>query len=164
MIPPVTAVYLAASYGRKHAIAALARILRRYGIVVTSDWHDHPQEWKTQKQWAENDIDCIEKARGILFFSEEPDSGYMTGGRHFELGWGAAHGKWLWLIGRRENAFHNLAHMNLYADVMAWIEAIIAPSMEHKEEVDALLRDCIGWRFRSALVVEEAPSFVPSDG
>jgi hypothetical protein len=156
MTAPVPRIYIAASYSRKAECKRLADCLRKHGAVITSEWLDLPQNAKTQAQWAETDIECMNQARGILFFSETPESGYMTGGRHFELGWMARSGdKWLWIIGGTENVFHNLGRMRHYPNVIAWIREIIVPGMQSDRDTANLLLEVadIAWLGRSQLQV-----------
>lgn len=162
MRAPVISVYLAASYKRKPAMAALAGILRSAGAVVTSDWHDSDQAGMSPKQRAERDLACVMAARGMMFFAEKPSAGYLTGGRHFELGVASSHSKWLWLIGDPENAFHFLSPMNVYASVSSWAEFIAAPAMEKTEEGGALIMALEEWH--ASFFPESVGEFVPSDG
>ncbi len=51
-------------------------------------------------------------------------SGYSRGGRHVEAGYALAKGKYLVLVGPRENVFYSLPHWHVLPDVDALIESV----------------------------------------
>jgi len=52
------------------------------------------------------DLEDIETADALLFFAEDPLVGIPRGGRHVEFGYGLARGKYIDVVGPRENVFH----------------------------------------------------------
>jgi len=70
---------------------------------------------------AEADLEDVARSNGLLFFAEDSSAGYLTGGRHVELGYALGRGLWIWVIGDRENVFHHLPRVRPFATVGAWM-------------------------------------------
>lgn len=108
-------VYLAARYGRRLEMQAVALRIERRGHTVTSRWingdHDTLDGDATpyqQRLWAEEDIEDIQAAGVLLTFAEAPGvAGAGRGGRHVELGVALGLGLTVIVIGPAENVFHH---------------------------------------------------------
>ena len=109
-------VYLAAQYKQKHEINKYAQELRNLGIGVTSSWLEEPHAPNTQlgevsedtrRLYAYSDLNDIDRADAIVFFSQEPTTPTLRGGRHVEFGYGIGTRKKILVVGPRENIFHH---------------------------------------------------------
>lgn len=104
-----TTVYLAARYGRRAELAAVAHALRVIGFDVVSRWVFGAHESTEDVTSALEDIQDLERAEIVVSFTEgERAPGRARGGRHVEFGFGLARGKRLIVVGPRENVFHHL--------------------------------------------------------
>lgn len=103
--------------------------MMRYAADLAASGHESTANWITGKHegWqpdeaAQEDIDDINSADGIISFTEElktlTDS---RGGRHVEFGYGLALGKRMIIVGWRENVFHHLPGVEFYE---TWEEAL----------------------------------------
>ena len=110
-------VYLAAQYARRDELRQYRLALTSLGVTVTSRWLDERNPLNTNMgddttefyiETANIDIEDIEKADAVIFFSEDPLVGVKRGGRHVEFGFSLAKGKPVYVIGPRENVFHYL--------------------------------------------------------
>jgi hypothetical protein len=122
-------VYPAARYGRYPEMQLYAHQLCELGYEVTSRWilGDHElrsdgqsdaDQWATV--WAEEDRDDLLAADIVVSFTEGSDvPGRARGGRHVELGIALAEGKRVLVVGPRENVFHYLGGVDVFA---GWIE------------------------------------------
>lgn len=108
-------VYLAARYDRRDELREYREILTSYGIEVTSRWLDETEPLNSQMgQHSEDfyiltariDLEDVDDADTIIFFSEDPLVGYRRGGRHVEYGYALKGGKDIIVIGPKENVFH----------------------------------------------------------
>lgn len=116
-------LYLAGQYAKRDLLKQYAIELEDIGIVVTSRWlmEDKPLNTKIgddtedfYRETATVDLEDIDTADGVVFFSEDPHVGIPRGGRHVEFGYGLAKGKLMWTIGPRENIFHFLPEIKNY--------------------------------------------------
>jgi hypothetical protein len=110
-------VYLAARYSRRDELRKYASRLREAGIIVTSRWLRESGPLNTKlgddtpafyRRTAIIDLEDIDKADTIVFFSEDPLVGTPRGGRHVEYGYALGTGKRLVVLGGEENIFHYL--------------------------------------------------------
>jgi hypothetical protein len=110
-------VYLAARFSKKTEVKKLSGDLKRSGIVVTSRWLDEPVDENTglnqvtteyTERVALADVEDIDEAEFFVLFSENPESTWPRGGRHFETGYAYARGKRIIICGPKENVFHSL--------------------------------------------------------
>ena len=105
-------VYLAARYDRRLEMAAKARELEDHGFTVTSRWvqglHEGATDPATLGRCAWDDLEDIEQADIFITFTEAPDAGYTSGGRHVELGYALANDLSVIVVGPAENVFHHL--------------------------------------------------------
>lgn len=111
-------VYLAARYGRYLEMQHYAAQVREAGHEVISSWIDGHDSQKDSdvNYWhlfAERDLSEIDTCDIFLTFSENPKQGFPRGGRHVELGYAIAKGKWVIICGPAENVFHELVNDNV---------------------------------------------------
>lgn len=124
-------VYLAAQYARRDELRQYRLALTSLGVTVTSRWLDEKNPLHTNMgddtkefyiETANIDIEDIDKADAVVFFSEDPLVGIKRGGRHVEFGYSLAKGKPVYVIGPRENVFHYLDrvyHFDTFEDFVA---------------------------------------------
>jgi hypothetical protein len=88
--------------------------LEAIGHKVVSQWIDYPivdesklrpEEWDLM---AEDDVNDVASCEMLVAFTESPEAGYMTGGRHVEFGLAIAWRKHAIIIGPTENIFHRM--------------------------------------------------------
>jgi nucleoside 2-deoxyribosyltransferase len=126
-------LYLAAQYPRRDELKVYAAYLRHQGIEVTSRWleeklplnsqlGDDPEE--QYKEFATFDIEDIDRADAIVFFSENPLIGVPRGGRHFEHGYAIGTGKPAYIIGPKENVFHYIGRNYHFKSFGEFVQAI----------------------------------------
>jgi hypothetical protein len=119
-------VYIAGRYSRRDELKDLSLKLEAMGIGVTSRWLNEkepleggmdskPGEW--YRETAIVDLEDIDRADGILLFSEDPKVGIPRGGRQVEFGYAIGTGKQLHIIGPFENIFHFLPSVRHYDDI-----------------------------------------------
>jgi nucleoside 2-deoxyribosyltransferase len=124
-------LYLAGRYPRRDEFRALLPLLEFAGVEITSRWlteterldhnmGDHSIQF--YRKTARIDLDDIDAADGILFFSENPKVGIPRGGRHVEFGYALATGKMMIVIGDYENIFHYLPQVIHYPDLEAFLD------------------------------------------
>lgn len=112
-----TSFYIAARYGRKEEMVGIAEALLSLGHTVTSTWMYQPVEemYENDPQkagWgAQKDLDEIESADVLLYFSEKEDNKWGRGGRHVEFGYALGIRKSCWMVGPLENLFHYLPYI-----------------------------------------------------
>ena len=119
-------VYLSGRFSRRVQLNQYRRELERIGIEVTSRWllldPPGPVRDLTHQQWTELalvDVDDVQRAEGLVLFSEEHEGG---GGRHVELGLALAWAKTVIVVGHREHIFHRLPQVQVVAD---WSGALV---------------------------------------
>lgn len=124
-------IYLASRYGRKDEMICYSIELAKMRHVVTSHWiHsdyvDRPGESSVapeeeRQRMAVMDEGDLQRAEAVISFTESPDDcNGKRGGRHVEFGMARALGKRLIVVGPRENVFHHLPDVEVYA---TWEEA-----------------------------------------
>lgn len=108
-------LYLAAQYARRDELREHKAALEPLGIEVTSRWLDEQEPLNSQMgeksdSWyvetATIDLEDVDRADGVVFFSENPLVGIPRGGRHVEFGYALGTGKPVYVIGPKENVFH----------------------------------------------------------
>lgn len=116
-------VYLSASFLRQAEMRDVREKLALHGIRVVSSWLDE-QNQRPEEVCAARDLEDIENADELLSFTELSDAGYMTGGRHVELGYALGRGVSRFaIIGPRENVFHHLSFVEQFDSLDAWLAA-----------------------------------------
>lgn len=125
-------VYIAARYSRRDEMKSVVPHLEAAGVEVTSRWllEDKPLNTKLgddtpefYRETAHVDIDDIDRADSILFFSEDPHVGTPRGGRHVEFGYAIGKGKRLIVIGGPENIFHYLRRVVHFQTLTDFLDA-----------------------------------------
>lgn len=108
-------VYLAGQYARRDEFRGYVDELAKHGVTVNSRWlqeqeplnsnmGDHSVEF--YKKTSTIDLEDIDNADAILFFSEDPTVGVVRGGRHVEFGYALGKGIPIYVVGFYENVFH----------------------------------------------------------
>lgn len=130
-------VYLAARYSRREELCGYAKELRAMGYLVDARWllgehqiHDRALAVEAATQtippegllFAQDDVADVLAAQIVICFSEAPRSGNSRGGRHVEFGMALAlkvvgyqRAPRLIVVGPRENVFHCLPEVEVYA-------------------------------------------------
>lgn len=123
-------IYLASRYSSKPEMEDHARELRSHGIEVTSRWLEEPHSPNSQigdvseelmRGYARLDIEDIEAAHVLVFFSVDPTTPTVRGGRHVEFGYAMALDKTILVVGPKENIFHFLPSVHF---VTNWVQAL----------------------------------------
>ena len=125
--------YLAARYARRNELREYREILQQHGAIVTSNWlnetspldgnlNNEKEEFYVHT--ANVDLQDIDAADALVFFSEDPLVGVPRGGRHFEMGYAHAKGKSVYVIGVKENVFHYRARVYHYDTFEKFLKAI----------------------------------------
>lgn len=124
--------YFAGSFKRRAELIAYMQQLELMGHNVTSRWlkTEHEVDVVTDDelspsgpafQFATEDIEDILLADAVVFFSSADHPAKGRGGRHTEFGISYSEHKAIFLIGRRENAFHSLVpDRNVFYDFRAF--------------------------------------------
>lgn len=104
--------------------------LETLGIEITSHWMRPDYRWNgvpDESMSAEDLAGCaaedfadIDAADMFVCFTEKPDVGHTSGGRHVEFGYALARGKRVILIGPVENIFYHLPQVTRFEQ---WWEA-----------------------------------------
>lgn len=106
-------IYIAGRYSRRDEFREVAKQLEEMGHEVTSQWLDEDVDLNhtmadIQPEFATGaaltDLHDIDEAQVVLFFSESKLT--PRGGRHVEFGYALAKGKFIYVIGPKENIFH----------------------------------------------------------
>lgn len=124
-VPPLPGpkVYLAARFSDRSKMEDVANLLKTYGFEITARWVYGGEEGLTREQIAILDIDDVDACDTLVSFTQPFGSMNKGGGRHAEFGYALARGKRLVLIGERENVFHHMPSVEVYATVAEWLQA-----------------------------------------
>jgi nucleoside 2-deoxyribosyltransferase len=120
-------IYLAARYSRREELLDYRAHLQAIGHEVTSRWlHGNHQiddaglsvegEHKERVRFALEDWEDLDAADTVINFTETPRSTSSRGGRHVEFGAALAMDKRCIVVGPRENVFHCLPAVEVYAN------------------------------------------------
>lgn len=118
-------LYLASRYDRREELVAIASVLQEQGHHVTSRWlggHGQPDA-----DSALYDLTDVIVADVLILFTEEPTAhvAYAArGGRHVEFGYALRAGKRMFVVGPRENIFHELRAVTVVPDVAALVREL----------------------------------------
>ena len=102
-------LYLAARYDRIDEMAELADTIEDLGHEVTSRWIEGNSQ--PDGESGGYDLTDVVVADGLVLFTEEPTANVpfaARGGRHVEYGYALRAGKQMFIVGPRENIFHEL--------------------------------------------------------
>lgn len=134
---PRSKFYIAARFSRQEEMRKVEADLKSFGHEVTSRWlyeESTGSDETLKAKWARYDVEDVRNASTFLFFAEDEDAGYMTGGRHVEFGMAVAFGMQILVIGGKENIFHHLT----------WDEATRRrPQIIHYETYDMFVAECL---------------------
>lgn len=100
-------IYLASQWARRAEMRIRRQSIQALGHTCTSRWLDEA-EGVPPAEAAQVDMADILAADSMILFTETPQAGYMTGGRHVECGFAIASGIPICVVGPRENIFHHL--------------------------------------------------------
>ncbi len=126
-------VYLAARYDRRNELREYREQLQSNGVIVTSKWLNEtsPLDGKLSNEkeefyvhTANVDLQDIDAADALVFFSEDPLVGVPRGGRHFEMGYAHAKEKPVYVIGVHENVFHYRDRVYHYDTFEKFLKAV----------------------------------------
>ncbi len=123
-------IYIAARYDRRFEMLGVAVDLMRAGHDVTSRWIEGRRRGDADLFAAFEDISDLARADCLVTFTEQPERGVpwaARGGRHVEFGLAVATGKRLCIVGPRENVFHHLPSVEVYATIDGLIGALAGP-------------------------------------
>lgn len=116
-------VYFAGRYDRRSELEANARDLPS-DWYSTARWltgaHEGATDPETLRLCALEDLEDIRKSDVLVAFTESPEVGFTSGGRHVETGYALAMGIPVIVVGPVENVFHHLPG-RAYA---TWAEAL----------------------------------------
>jgi nucleoside 2-deoxyribosyltransferase len=116
-------VYLAAAWGRREEILAVAERLRAVGVEVTSGWLIEEKGMQTGshekflREHAYVDLQDLDAADAVVRFADDYvktksrrsiSPSLASGARHFEFGYAKAKGKTLYVVGGKQNVFDRL--------------------------------------------------------
>ena len=106
-------IYLAARYSRHPEMFEYAQTIERethHKVVASWITGAHEDKSKSREFYAIEDAKEVAECGLLISFTEEPGSrkGRGRGGRHVEFGMAVALRKNVWVIGPRENVFHEL--------------------------------------------------------
>lgn len=121
----MTTAYIAARYDRRRDMQLIVPLLEAVGIGVQATWLDGSHEGFTDPAilaaCASWDLADVALCDLLVFFSEHPDVGFTSGGRHVELGYALGRGKRVVVIGPAENVFHHTVER--YASLGEFLDA-----------------------------------------
>lgn len=123
-------IYIAARYDRRFEMLRVASDLMRAGHEITSRWIEGGRGDDPELVAAIEDVGDLERADCLVTFTERPERNVAwaaRGGRHVEFGIALATGKRLCIVGPRENVFHHLPRVEIYATVPDLIEGLTWP-------------------------------------
>lgn len=107
-------IYLTARWARREEMKSVRNKLTEAGHEVTSRWLDEV-DGTDPKHAADIDLVDIDDSQVLLCFSELPEVGYTTGGRHVEIGYAIANSTPVFVVGPRENVFFHLPEISVFA-------------------------------------------------
>lgn len=124
--PRIRRIYLASRYSRREELCVYATRLLALGYWVTSRWLNgnhqvsdaglSEQAHEAERiRFASEDWNDLVDADTCISFTEEPRGTNSRGGRHVEFGAALAYGKRCIVVGPRENVFHCLPEVEVYA-------------------------------------------------
>ena len=120
--------YLAARYSRREELQGYKTELEALGHKVYGRWltgahlaaeDDILKRPALGSGFALEDLIDIDQADTMISFTEPPRGTASRGGRHVEFGYALARGKQMIIVGPRENVFHCLPGVTVYA---TWAE------------------------------------------
>lgn len=120
-------IYLAAMWSMRMHMVEAAERLTAQGHTITSRWLNDAHTQGTEAECAQIDLDDIDAADAILFFSAGPrGTMFSGGGRCIEFGYAIARRKSLILIGKPESVFHMLPQVTIMESLVEFLGSHIA--------------------------------------
>lgn len=102
-------VYISARWARQAEMREVRDGFNKIpGIGVRASWLDEVEGTHPEAEAAKIDLNEVKTSDVLVAFTETPDIGYYTGGRHVELGAALAMGIPVICVGPRENIFCHL--------------------------------------------------------
>jgi hypothetical protein len=121
-------LYLAARYHRREELGALARSIAELGHQVTSRWLNGFGQDDADS--ALYDLTDVVVADALVLFTEKSARlRAQGGGRHVEFGYALYANKALFLVGPRENIFHQLPQVRRFADADELLDFLARPAL-----------------------------------
>jgi hypothetical protein len=126
-------IYLAARYGRRLELAAIARALTAAGHTITSRWLNGSHDGRADVEAALEDLQDIDAADTVVSFTEGPGAvpGRARGGRHVEFGYALARGHRCIVVGHRENVFHHVPGVLVVENTAQLLRALLLEEAAH---------------------------------
>lgn len=115
-------VYLAAMYQWMEAMKVKRELFREAGFESTAQWIDGDEEKLSRHDAATMDLADVDRADALVIYTLKKGSMFSSGGRFVELGYALAKGKFVIVVGDRENVF---CHLD-YVIVVETTEAALA--------------------------------------
>lgn len=133
----VSTAYLAARYSRREELCGYRADLAERGVKVPARWLNGDHQIDNQglsveagraarTRFATEDLSDVLSADLLIAFTEPPRSSNSRGGRHVEFGVAIGRGIPVIVVGPRENVFHCLLGVPVYA---TWEEALTDPRL-----------------------------------
>lgn len=117
-------IYIAARFSRITEMAEFGDRLKAAGHEITARWVYGGEEGLTLEEISDLDVEDVVKADMVLSWTEPKGSYNRGGGRHTEFGIGMALDKLLWIVGPREQIFHNDGRVVQFDHLDQVIEAL----------------------------------------
>jgi hypothetical protein len=160
-------VYLAAQYGRKDELRVYRDMFQDRGYIVTSRWldetgkdgnnalRDHSVADKNRAFHADRDENDVSDSDYFVEFTEEPYGHKYpgTGGRHYESGYAKMLGLRLFIVGWRENIFHDLPCFTYCANLTELFEHF--PPVKKVTEIKQVVSDYIAHQDSGATGIDD---------
>lgn len=115
-------IYLATLFSRREEMEKVADKLTIAGYEVVSRWVYGGEDGLSDRDIAELDLEDVRKADIVMSYTALRGAATPGGGRHVEFGYGYALGKRSVIIGERENVFHHLPDVEVYATLSAFLD------------------------------------------
>src|SRR6266540_3464925 len=121
-------LYLAARSDRRVELQELARSIEQLGHIVTSRWLAGLGQENADN--ALYDLTDVVVADALVLFTENPnEAGPLRGGRHVEFGYALHAGKTMFIVGPRENIFHELPEVRQFLDADELLDFLAYPAL-----------------------------------
>lgn len=119
-------VYLAAMYQHMEAMKLRREEFKAAGIGCTAQWIDNKEDSfkDSLHDAAQMDLNDIDAAEVFVGYTLKKGTMFSSGGRMVELGYAIAKGKWIILIGDRENVFCHLEYICVVSSTDEAIQVI----------------------------------------
>lgn len=117
-------LYLASKYSDMEKLNKIGTILENMGHSITSKWLKGKEEGQSRSDAALMDADDVDRADGLVLFTE-PKGTYTTGGgRHWEFGYAYGKNKKCFVVGDKEHIFCHLPDVVVVDNLHALMDAL----------------------------------------